>query len=63
MDYQHHNKASRDLINTFKKFFISHIYHKANDPPDWEANVAVNHNKIVTWQGEEGLLDDIRSII
>lgn len=56
-------KAARDLINTFDKCFISHIYRKANSPANWAANMAVTHNNMATWKGEKGLLNDVRSII
>lgn len=56
-------KATRDLIDTFEKCFISHIYHAANGSVDWAANVAVIQDKMIIWKGEENIPNDVRSII
>lgn len=56
-------KATKDLINTFEKCFISHIYREANGSTNWAANVAVIQHKMITWKGEEHIPDDVRTII
>lgn len=52
-----------DIIRTFKKCHISHIYQEANCSTDWAANMAVKNDAITTWIGESSLLGDVRQII
>lgn len=56
-------KATRDLINTFEKSYMSHIYREVNGSTDWAANAVVNQDEMITWKGEQGLLEDVRLII
>lgn len=56
-------KEAKDLINTFEKIYISHIYREANVSTVWAANAAVNQDEMITWQGEQGLLKEVRLII
>lgn len=56
-------KSTKDLINTFEKSYKSHIYHEANGSANWATNTMVNKDEMITWRGEQGLLEDVKLII
>lgn len=54
---------SIDIIRSFKKYYISHIYREGNGVTDLSTNYGVKRDKIIFWNDVDRVPEDVGQLV